>query len=168
MLLGFALYGAGGVAADQMFGRNRLIQWVGTTGADGLTSTTRDANEVFGGRGNDSLFVGSGSDEAHGGVGNDMLVGGADNDVLVPGRGLDFVQGDAGNDKVIISGTCELLAGETISGGSGTDTLYTPVSLAALATLGVTVTSIESVVINHADLQLATCATLGALGPVFP
>lgn len=150
-----------------MFGKNKLAQWTGTIAADSLTSTTRDANEVFGGRGNDALFVGSGADEVHGGVGNDLIYGGAEPDVIVPGRGLDLVYGEGGNDKIIIAGACELVSGEVINGGNGTDTLYSPLTSAGLASLGVTVTSIESIVINHAALEQEACAGDGTLGPAF-
>ncbi len=164
-LLKFAINGPQVVSSNLLFGRNKLPQWIGTVGNDSYTSTTSESTEAFGGRGHDSLFVGVGADEVHGGTGNDLLVGGPQNDVLIGGRGLDYVHGDDGNDKIIIRGRCEIVAGETIHGGAGTDTLYTPVSLATLSALGVTVTSIEVVVINHPALHLATCESPPMMGP---
>ncbi len=163
LLLDLAQFGAWHSTSD-MFGADKLPRWTGTVANDSFTSSTFESNETFGGRGNDTLFVGLGEDENHGGSGNDLLVGGLGNDVLVPGRGLDVVQGDLGNDKIIIQGRCEIVAGESINGGPGIDVLYSPVDLPALNALGVTVTSIESVVINHADLDVLSCSGSTTLG----
>jgi hypothetical protein len=165
-ILDVAQYGAIPPQSGALFGRPKLSQWTGSIGNDSLTSTSRNSTESFGGRGHDSLFVGAGADEIHGGSGNDLLYGGADNDVLVPGRGLDYVQGDDGNDKIIIRGTCEIVSGEVINGGAGTDTLYSPVNLATLTGMGVTVSSIETVVINNAALEQGTCAFINSTSPL--
>jgi hypothetical protein len=157
-ILRLALNGPGPFPDDSLWGEQKLPQWDGTGGNDSLVWSGNEATEVFGGRGHDSLFVGVGADELHGGVGDDLLYGGSENDVIVPGRGLDYVQGDGGSDRIIIRGTCEVVAGEVIDGGAGADTLYSPVNAAGLAARGVTLISVESVVVNHPALETGTCA----------
>jgi hypothetical protein len=114
---------------------------------------------VNGGAGNDYITAkDKNSSEMYGGLGNDNLAGGRGVDVLVPGSGKDRVTGGAGNDRVEINATCELAAGEFLDGGSGTDTLVTPLAVADLRALGVIVTnSFENVVIDTNRAYLADC-----------
>jgi Ca2+-binding RTX toxin-like protein len=137
------------------FGTPRLPEVLGTGGNDNLT--TSQASEIVGGRGNDSIFAGASGDELHGGVGNDLLVGGGGTDVLVPGRGTDQVQGQGGNDVILITGTCELAAGEILNGGPGFDVVRAPVNGAGLSSLGVSLVGIEQVIVNHPDIEAARC-----------
>jgi hypothetical protein len=167
-MIDVAKFGFGGSLRGELFGIPALTEWVGTSGNDSVTWTNTQSTEVFGGRGHDTLFAGAGADQIHGGTGNDLLYGGSQNDVLVGGRGMDYMQGDAGDDVFVIRGTCEVSAGEVISGGAGSDTLYTPVSLASLTSLGVSVSSIEKIVINNSALQVGTCQSPPATPPLVP
>jgi hypothetical protein len=54
---------------------------------------------------------------------SDTLSGLAGNDALFGGGGLDTLLGGDGNDTFLITKETDLLAGKTLSGGSGTDTL---------------------------------------------
>lgn len=134
-----------------------LPLYVGTRKDDAITSSIRRGSEVFVGVGNDTVFAGEGADEMHGGSGNDLLFGGAGDDVFVPGRGKDHVEGGSGDDTVLLRGLCDLEMGETLDGGAGYDTVYSPVDAAGLAQLGVSLISIEAVKVNHSDAHHYTC-----------
>ena len=63
---------------------------------------------MWGGAGNDRLFLGNGNDHVWGGSGNDRISlgrgrdriwGGAGNDKITAGNGNDWVWGGAGNDR---------------------------------------------------------------------
>ncbi len=134
-----------------------LPLYAGTRGDDTITSSARVASEVFVGVGNDAVFAGAGADEVHGGSGNDLLFGGPGKDVFIPGRGKDYVEGGGGDDLILLRGLCDLENGETLDGGAGYDTVYSPVGAAALAQLGVSLISIEEVKIDHSDAHHFTC-----------
>lgn len=166
-LLGFLATGPGGLPPGPSFGgKPRLRQIVGTGGDDTLLASPDVGQELFGGRGRDTLRGRLGGDTLHGGVGDDKLEGGGGADVLIPGRGRDSTYGEDGDDTLLVAGTCELAAGEVLDGGKGNDTLHTPVPAAELARLGVRLSNIEKVVLNHPGAQRATCETRGELGPV--
>ena len=80
---------------------------------------------VNGNSGGDSITGGehSSGDALNGNAGNDILNGGAGNDVLTGGGDLDTVNGGDGDDRMLINGQAEIVAGETYNGGIGTDTL---------------------------------------------
>ena len=65
---------------------------------------------------------GNGDDSIIGGSGVDTLTGGADNDYIDGNAGDDNLSGSAGNDFFNTT-AAEFTAGETINGGSGTDTV---------------------------------------------
>lgn len=72
-----------------------------------------------GGRGNDLLSGGEGDDTLSGAVGDDTLQGGEGNDVLESGMGKDRLYGDGGDDYFML----KYGGGESLSGGTGVDTL---------------------------------------------
>jgi len=83
---------------------------------------------IFGDTGNDNLFGAAGKDSIDGGTGNDTLGGSSGNDVLhgqsgndsiTGGTGTDQLFGESGNDKLFSD---DNILGETVNGGSGTDT----------------------------------------------
>ncbi|WP_415918909.1 S8 family serine peptidase [Tateyamaria sp. SN6-1] len=95
------------------------------------------ANEILGGRGNDSISGGSSDDTLEGGNGEDtlsggnsqdMLDGGNDNDSLDGNNGNDTIYGGAGNDTVDGGNQSDMIDGglneDVISGGAGNDTIY--------------------------------------------
>jgi Ca2+-binding RTX toxin-like protein len=77
-----------------------------------------------GGGGNDSLEGGDGDDAVGGEDGNNTVNGGDGNDLLSAGSGLNLLNGGAGDDFFNF-----VLAGTTVSGGAGIDTVNAAVSL---------------------------------------
>ncbi len=135
---------------------------VGLGGNDTLNAQGQN-DEAFGGDGSDSIFGGAGSDTISGGIGadvlrgdagndviyggrdNDDIQGGADADTIYPGMGADLVNAGDGNDLVVVLDVCELVNGEMLIGGSGTDTLELPMPAADLPQYGVTISGFETV-----------------------
>ncbi len=103
------------------------------------------ADELFGGMGDDYLCAGDGDDLIIGGPGNDTILAGDGADTVTPGPGVDTAHLGAGDDVLYVYDPCELEPGELFDGGAGHDTLVTPLSLAELQALGVTVRSFEEV-----------------------
>jgi hypothetical protein len=73
------------------------------------------------------------------------MEGNSGGDRLLPGPGRDVVRGGDGNDTIVIQDICEIVSGETLDGGAGSDSLYSPLSLSQLVAAGVTVRSIETI-----------------------
>lgn len=106
-------------------------------GDDTITGTSKLANELYGGAGNDKITGNSGDDSLLGGDGNDILKGLAGNDNLQGGDGNDTLDGGAGNDYLYGGDGNDILKGgagndflvgndgnDTLDGGAGNDTLY--------------------------------------------
>lgn len=55
--------------------------------------------------------------------GGDSLFGGLSNDILEGGTGADVLDGGEGNDEFRYRAATEAVAGESVDGGAGTDTL---------------------------------------------
>jgi Ca2+-binding RTX toxin-like protein len=117
----------------------------GTTLNDSIAGTVGKQNWIFGVLGNDTLqgsdkadflYGGDNSDNLSGYDGDDLLDGGAGNDTLMGGRGADTLIGGADNDTLGCSSedidrgyyACGVYfgpgAGNSYSGGTGTDKLY--------------------------------------------
>jgi hypothetical protein len=154
------------VGSDLLFGGND---------GDAITSSG-GSDRLIGGGGQDNLTSGSGVFEGHGGLdgdqitasssssaklwggtGSDNLTGGNGADQIFPGSGADLVTAGAGNDRVTLFDECEAVSGKVLRGGSGTDTLVTPVSVSALQAAGVTVESFEMVIIDASRSYLSDC-----------
>lgn len=136
-------------------------------GADTLTLTGSGKSALNLGSGDDTAFDGPGDDFIWGGLGNDtingyngtnLFFGGFGDDTIkaangtntvIPGPGRDTVSLGVGNDTVRIFDLCEVAGGETLDGGSGFDTLYSPVPLAELQAKGVTVANFERVIVQN-------------------
>jgi Ca2+-binding RTX toxin-like protein len=75
--------------------------------------------------GNDEIYGGDGDDNLHGGEDNDLIEGGAGNDTLNGDDGLDTLRGHGGDDRLWLTPRHSIasLAGESIDGGEGVDTL---------------------------------------------
>jgi Ca2+-binding RTX toxin-like protein len=147
-------------------------------GADTITVNSSGNGALNLGPGNDTAMAGAGNDfiwagfgddtiNAHGGTkllfgnwGDDTIHAANGDNTVVPGPGADRVALGTGNDTVYIFDACELAWGETLDGGSGSDTLYTPVPLAELQARGVVVTGFERVIVqeNHCRSQCAAHA----------
>ena len=80
---------------------------------------------LLGNGGDDQIFGGDGNDNLHGGDGNDLLEGGEGDDLLQGNEGSDILRGMAGNDRLLLNPQAGVssLAGESIDGGDGVDTL---------------------------------------------
>ncbi|MEQ1890283.1 MAG: VCBS domain-containing protein, partial [Alphaproteobacteria bacterium] len=100
-----------------------------------------------GAAGDDMLSGGAGGDTLNGFAGNDMLSGNAGSDALDGNEGGDtlnggadgdVVNGGSGND-IFLFGTGDVSLGETLDGGSGTDTIRTTgtVDFLSLAATGI-------------------------------
>ncbi len=103
---------------------------------DNTLNGTLNADDLFGGLGNDTLNGSDGNDRLFGEAGNDTLAGGNNNDTLFGGAGTDGLDGGNGNDS-LNGGT----GADTLTGGIGKDTL----SYAGSA-LGVTVNLADNTV----------------------
>src|SRR4030095_11987905 len=88
---------------------------------------------------------------------NDSITGSPGADTIMPGPGVKALHANGGNDTVVVFDTCEIKPGTVLDGGSGTDTLVTPVSVTAVRNLGATVTSFENVVIDTSQRYLSEC-----------
>lgn len=103
---------------------------------------------VRGGAGRDTIN-GFSNGTVYGGYGDDVIFSGNGNNFVYPGPGLDTVSLGTGNDTVAIYDLCELTAGEQLVGGTGNNTLITPVSLAQLQARGVSVVGFQNVLVRQ-------------------
>ncbi len=79
---------------------------------------SEEADNLYGGVGENTLDGLGGNDNLYGRDGNDTLDGGADNDALYGGNGIDVLVGGAGNDT--LNGDA---GNDTLTGGLGNDSL---------------------------------------------
>jgi len=114
-------------------GRDILVDALGSntiygdTGYDRINSiddeTSQDtADTVFGGFGNDVMFVDDG-DTVTGGAGDDSVMGGLGADTIIGGGGFDEFYGGYGNDILNTAGPANDAA-DTVFGGAGDDTFF--------------------------------------------
>lgn len=142
-----------------------------------------NAEWLYGRAGNDSLYGGYGSDFLDGGDGDDLLEADHNtlytanassteranmlNDTLYGGAGADTLKGGEGNDIYLyqgMPGTQEVVAGETISDTSGTDTLWaltsTDFSLLGGGTTTLGSMGLDQVLISSGESATFTAAQL--------
>jgi hypothetical protein len=148
------IFGSGDDYVTAREGPNRLL---GGAGEDILKSGG-GADTLYGGEGSDDLYAGGGADWIDGGGGDDHIQGQDGNDVILPGEGEDYVLAGNGDDRVVVRAPCELQAGEYLSGGSGTDTLVLPFSLAEAQAAGLVTAGFEHVVIEQHACEAACVA----------
>lgn len=74
---------------------------LGGSGNDQLTAL-HDGGILLGGEGSDTLLGSAGSDTLHGGDGNDVIDGGDGNDVIYADKGFDILSGGAGMDTYVL------------------------------------------------------------------
>ena len=90
-----------GVTQSRISGIDKIIAGAGDDVID-FTSTryayVGTGIDVYGGNGNDTIWMASGENTLFGDAGNDRLVGGANNDVFVGGIGNDRMHGGGGED----------------------------------------------------------------------
>ena len=75
-------------------------------------------DKVFGGEGNDEIYTGAGDDEISGGEGDDVIYGGDGNDIIDGGSGTNQLSGEEGDDIFIAGSGVDI-----IDGGNGFDTI---------------------------------------------
>jgi Ca2+-binding RTX toxin-like protein len=111
----------GGLGNDIMDGQvgNDTVSYASSTAAvfvdlriqDGTAQNTKGAGidtlygfeNIFGGRGNDTLIGDDGDNILNGGAGNDTLTGGDGADTLIGGDGNDLLTGGDGNDTFVFN-----------------------------------------------------------------
>jgi hypothetical protein len=142
-----------GSGNDVITGSSNIDVITSGAGNDSVTGGAGNDN-LTGNAGNDTLSGGDGVDALSDGDGNDVVLGGDGIDTITLGAGTDSVDGGAGND--IINAGANLTTGDTIIGGTGTDTLS-----ATLSAVGVTATLTDIEVINL-SFETATFIDLSA------
>jgi Ca2+-binding RTX toxin-like protein len=116
---------------------------------------------VTGGTGADNITGGDhlGGDNLTGGDGNDVLNGGGGNDTLYAGNGKDTVSGGAGNDTIMIGSASEIVAAESMAGGTGFDTVVYS-GTGALNLAGITLSSdLEALIAPDYNAVISLTAT---------
>jgi Ca2+-binding RTX toxin-like protein len=88
------------------------------TGGGVSSSTSGDADVIYGGAGIDWINGSGGNDLIDGGADDDVIWGGEDNDVLLGGTGDDTLLGDNGYPDTVAGGH------DILYGGEGKDTLW--------------------------------------------
>jgi Ca2+-binding RTX toxin-like protein len=126
-------------------GNNIMANWTGNSNSETKLGTSA-ADLYLGMAGNDSLTGAAGADTLDGGEGNDTLNGGTGADLLIGGLGndvldsrgdglfnaIDTLRGGLGDDTYYIDNASDKIF-EDAGAGTGTDLVYTTVSLTALA-----------------------------------
>lgn len=122
----------------------RLTEKGVTTDTSGNTAYGDAGNdEIYGASMNDNLYGGTGNDIIYGGAGDDVIEGNDNDDTITGGTGADTIDGGNNNDTIILLNG-DFAAGESITGGAGTDILllqnattvdFTTGTLATLETL---------------------------------
>jgi hypothetical protein len=118
-----------------------------------LTMNASAPGLIPGGSGNDIIDTGAGNDLVYGRAGDDVMDSGDGDDLVDAGPGIDNVFAGDGNDRVVIHNLCEVGEGEVLDGGPGTDTLVTPVPLAELTQMGVTVRNFETIRVDASSCE---------------
>lgn len=170
---------AGTVATDSMNLATTNACVLADAGDDSIVGFARDA-VVIAGSGHDHVSVGI-DVRVHGGNGDDLIetlgdsivFGNAGNDhilvpgginIVTPGPGRDVVELGPGDDTIVIADACELSSGEVLDAGDGQDELVSPLSIAELGTLGVTVRNVETVRIERNGCT-SECRAVPECGP---
>ncbi|MDK3018340.1 M10 family metallopeptidase C-terminal domain-containing protein [Pseudodonghicola flavimaris] len=117
-----SLSDVGGLIGNLSLAPGTIIEnIIGGAGDEVIYGNDAD-NIIDGGAGNDTIHGEGGNDTLFGGLGDDVLSGGNGNDFLEGGAGADIMTGGAGDDIFLYrNGGADLAAGETVTGGSGTD-----------------------------------------------
>ena len=99
--------------------------------------------------GDDTIAANSSASIVIGGSGRDTIQSANGTNYVVPGAGTDTVFTGTGDDTVAIFDLCEVTSGEKIDMGSGFDTLISPVPLAQLQAMGVSVLNVDRVLVQQ-------------------
>ncbi|MEM7620012.1 MAG: calcium-binding protein [Pseudomonadota bacterium] len=123
--------------ADYIRGSNLFTSVIEGRDGDDILVGQGNADQIYGGNGNDriignggndSLYGEAGEDDITGSSGDDMIDGGADNDYLEGSSGNDTIYGGLGDDQLYGQADDDTLWGgqgnDTLNGDIGADTLH--------------------------------------------
>jgi Ca2+-binding RTX toxin-like protein len=99
-----------------------------------------------------------------GGNGNDTIDGGEGDDRIEGGPGADIASGGNGDDTFLVNGTTDLVAGDQIDGGAGTDTLRITAGNADFS--AVSITGVEWISNQFGALSM-TAAQIGQFSSIY-
>lgn len=136
---------------------------IGTGGSWVVDGSALTGNLVISGNPVTAITIkgGSAGDSIKGGSGNDTLSGGGGNDTLIGGGGVDSVTGGGGDDLVTMESA--VLAGHSLDGGTGTDTLELLVSQGAVAA---SVSNFEVLRVNSTNAAITVDTSFMSLAGV--
>ena len=114
-----------------------------STGNDQITTgggfdtilSGKNGDTIISGAGNDSIAAGAGPDVITAGNNNDTIIGGGGNDTINMGAGSDSADGGNGDDIFQITATGDQIDGDTIDGGTGTDSISIVQAAAAIGSV---------------------------------
>lgn len=149
-------YLSGGSSADFLESRGTNDILAGGSGRDLLVLPVGASGTIYGEGGDDALEL-TGTGVIVGGPGDDVLLGAFGGQAFTPGPGRDVVIAASGDDVVRIYDPCELEPFEVLDGGSGNDTLITPVPVVELLARGVIVVGFENIIVSTAERHLSEC-----------
>ena len=139
------------VDASGLTGGGVLSQTAAAVGVASITGSNTNAGDTLRGQASASTTIqgGAGNDTIFGGSARDSIVAGTGDDVIVTSLGGDMVDAGDGNDFVDVVSSASL-AGATVSGGSGTDTLNLQQEVVAAGQLS-NVTGFETVGLSNSQ-----------------
>ncbi|MBT7745754.1 MAG: hypothetical protein HN725_10715 [Alphaproteobacteria bacterium] len=129
----------GGSGTDRVTYENE--HFFGSTSTNGVTVnlSSGTATDTFGNT--DTL---SNIEQVTGTANADSLTGDSNNNALIGLGGADGLSGGAGDDSFRVQSNTDIVSGESINGGTGTDTiLFDSTSATSVSLVGATLTSIE-------------------------
>jgi Ca2+-binding RTX toxin-like protein len=131
----------------------KAIKVSGGSGPDTIDARLSSIKTTLdGGKGDDTLFGGSGTDKLVAGGGSNNLSGGAGGDLIVAGIQADTLNGDAGNDRFIPDNTSS--ADDHITGGTGFDIVdYSTSTVAVVAEVGGSPTAKQANDVIKSDIE---------------
>ena len=161
----FALAGAGSflLAGKTLYNFQLDTSAAGNT-VD-LTGATTGYVNVYGGIGADTITGGTGNDFLQGGGGADTLNGADGGDTLSGGAGLDTLSGGAGDDIFIVQNASDIVAGESYTGGDGSD-VFKSYHVGDFDISGITLTGIERIDLSYSITLTLTSAQLDSFSDI--
>ena len=132
--------GGGNDTISSTAGNNYITDSTGndqiTTGGGSDTILSgKNGDTIISGAGNDSIAAGAGPDVITAGNNNDTIIGGGGNDTINMGAGSDSADGGNGDDIFQITATGDQIDGDTIDGGTGTDSISIVQAAAAIGSV---------------------------------
>jgi len=139
--------GAGLLTLGAVSSANKTVDGSASTGGLSVTGGSSTSNTITGGSGNDVLT---------GAAGNDVIAGGAGDDSITAGTGNDRLSDVSGTNSFVFAAALDFTSADTVSGGSGTDTL----SVASADFVDLTSTTVLTNVSGIEKITLSTALAL--------